>query len=135
MTIFTLAEMLSYNSKSIITITFNIHNFFDIWMHKQRHLIIWRTFGHEIELGDQLPIWVPFLLGNDDFVYDNWLSKNWESTCSHKDEGRVVELSFGVGHTLFLVLIVCTFLIGQVDIVVYGNFVWNVRPLICSFIL
>jgi len=64
-----------------------------------------------------LPIRAHFLLENDDFIRDDWLSGNWESTRSHKDEIRLVEASFGVDLTLFLAPLVGTFLGGGVNIV------------------
>ena len=53
------------------------------------------------------------VLGNDKFVCENWLSRNYESTCSHKVGERIVELSFGEEPTLFLVIFACSFYLAK----------------------
>jgi len=55
---------------------------------------------------DELSIRALFLFGNDNFVCDDCLSKNWESSRSHIDD------YFGVDLTLFFAPLVTTFLKG-----------------------
>ena len=110
-TSFSQTQALRYCPKSIIHIAFDIHQFFSIngfmnfgtWSIGVGIII---DFGTWVGIGtrerDELPIRAYLLLGNDDFVGDDWLSGNWELTRSKKYRIRLVEAYFCVDFTFLL---------------------------------